>query len=286
MQKSCKLYYGHNLTQCGDSNKLRRDAAMEFTEKIKKLKKIIDDSESICVFTGAGISCPSGIPDFRSADGLYNKESGIGYRPEEIISHSFFIRNTDMFYDFYKSSMLYPNAEPNCAHRYFANLEKSGKKVSVVTQNIDGLHQKAGSKNVTELHGAVDRNYCTGCGKFFTLDYIVRSNGVPHCDECGAVIKPDVVLYEEALKGSDIDRATKAVFYSDTLIVVGTSLAVYPAAGFVQQFNGKHLILINKQPTPVDEKAELVFNGDVTEVVKALEKVEAVNNFSEWLQSL
>lgn len=243
----------------------------QIEEKIKKLKKIIDESERICVFTGAGISCPSGIPDFRSADGLYNRESKYRFSPEEIISHSFFVRHTDMFFDFYKSAMLYPDAKPNEAHLYFAKKEKEGKKISVVTQNIDGLHTLAGSTNVTEIHGSVHRNHCTKCGKFFDLDYIVKSEGVPHCSECAGIVKPDVVLYEEPLDENDTYAAVKAVSSAQTLIVIGTSLAVYPAASFLQYFGGEHLVIINKTPTSADSMAEILFNCDVIEVVCMLE---------------
>lgn len=240
-------------------------------EKIKKLKKIIDQSESICVFTGAGISCPSGIPDFRSADGLYNRETKYRISPEEIISHSFFVKHTDMFYDFYKSSMLYPNAKPNEAHLYFAKKEKEGKKISVVTQNIDGLHTLAGSTDVTEIHGSVHRNHCTKCGKFFDLDFVAKSDGIPLCDECGGIVKPDVVLYEEMLDENDTYAAVKAVSCAQTLIVIGTSLAVYPAASFLQYFTGEHIVLINKTPTSADSRAEILLNCDVIEVVRMLE---------------
>lgn len=243
----------------------------DIDEKIKQLKQFIDESERICVFTGAGISCPSGIPDFRSSDGLYNRESKYRFSPEEIISHSFFVKHTDMFYDFYKSAMLYPNAQPNKAHLYFAQKEKEGKKISVVTQNIDGLHTKAGNTDVTEIHGSVHRNHCTKCGKFFDLDYIVKSKGIPYCSECGGIVKPDVVLYEEPLDENDTYAAVKAVSSAQTLIVIGTSLAVYPAASFLQYFNGEHLALINKTPTPADAMANLVINCDVIEVIERLE---------------
>lgn len=246
---------------------------MEYTQNIQKLRQILDESKNICVFTGAGISCPSGIPDFRSADGLYNQESKYTYTPEEIISHSFFVSHPDMFYDFYKSAMLYPEAKPNKAHKFFADLEQKGKNVTVVTQNIDGLHQTAGSSDVIELHGSVHRNYCTKCKKFFSLDFIATSNGIPRCDEDGEIIKPDVVLYEEPLQGDSVFRAIGAIEKADTMIVVGTSLVVYPAASYIQYFKGKHLILINKSQTKYDGIAELVFNSDVVKVVEALDDV-------------
>lgn len=241
-------------------------------DAIKQLQQVIDGSKNICVFTGAGISCPSGIPDFRSADGLYNRESGYCYSPEEIISHSFFVSQPDIFYDFYQSAMLYPEAKPNAAHRFFACLEEKGKSVTVVTQNIDGLHQAAGSSKVIELHGSVHRNNCTKCGKFFSLDAVANSVGVPHCDECGGIIKPDVVLYEEPLKSDDIYRAVNAIEKADTMIVVGTSLAVYPAASYIRYFSGDNLVLINKSRTQYDGMATLAIHDDIIEVVRQLEK--------------
>lgn len=244
----------------------------ENIEKAKRLKEIIKNSKNICVFTGAGISCPSGIPDFRSADGLYNQKNGYNYSPEEIISHSFFVRNPDLFYDFYKSKMLYPNAKPNKAHKYFADLEKQGKYVSVVTQNIDGLHQKAGSSHVFELHGSVARNYCTKCKKSYSLEYVANSKGVPRCEDDNAIIKPDVVLYEEPLDEDVIGGAINAIADCDTLIVIGTSLVVYPAASFIRYYKGQNMILINKSKTSYDTMANMAINEDVVEVVECLEK--------------
>lgn len=235
---------------------------------IEKLSKMIEESENIVVFTGAGISCPSGIPDFRSADGLYN-DKGYNYPPEQIISHSFFERHTEMFYEFYRSKMLYPLAVPNAAHRFFAELESKGKHVTVITQNIDGLHQLGGSKNVIELHGSVQRNYCMNCGKFYNLDDITKLDNVPRC-ECGGVIKPDVVLYEESLNEADINRAVYALSKADMVIVVGTSLVVYPAASFLRYYNGNKLVLINKSATSYDSQASLCFNCDVIDVVKKI----------------
>lgn len=239
-------------------------------DKIQRLQKIIDESKNVCVFTGAGISCPSGIPDFRSADGLYNRENKYCYSPEEIISHSFFVSHTQMFYDFYKTSMLYPEAKPNKAHKFFAQLEEKSKNVTVVTQNIDGLHQAAGSTKVIELHGSVHRNNCRNCGKLFSLDYIAKAQGIPYCDECGGVVKPDVVLYEEPLKEDDIYRAINAIEKADTMIVVGTSLVVYPAASYVRYFSGENLVLINKSETQYDRMATLAINDDVVSVVEKL----------------
>lgn len=238
--------------------------------KYEALKDIIDHARQIVVFTGAGISVPSGIPDFRSADGIYNQKTKLNASPEEIISHSFYEKYTEDFYEFYKSKMCYPKAEPNAAHKYFANLEKNGKNVIVITQNIDGLHQKAGSSIVYELHGNVHRNYCENCGRYFGLDYVLNHNGVPHCDKCGSRVKPDVVLYEESLDEDTIGRSISAIMTCEVLIVVGTSLTVYPAAGFIRYFKGNYIILINKDKTSYDDNCDLVFNEDVVEVIKKL----------------
>jgi len=232
------------------------------------LKQIIQESHSIVVFTGAGISVPSGIPDFRSADGIYNQKTKFKASPEDIISHSFFVSNTEDFYSFYKEKMCYPKAEPNIAHKYFADLEKKGKNVIIVTQNIDGLHQKAGSKTVYELHGTIHQNFCQRCGRMFGLDYVMNSKGVPHCDKCGGIIKPNVVLYEEGLDEDTISRSINAIMTCDTLIIIGTSLRVYPAAGFIRYFRGRYLVVINKDATSFDSNCDLVFNEDVTSVIK------------------
>ena len=239
-------------------------------DKYEVLQEIIDRSQSLVIFTGAGISVPSGIPDFRSADGIYNQKTNFKASPEDIISHSFFVNHTEDFYKFYKDKMIYPKAEPNAAHKYFAKLEKQGKNVIVVTQNIDGLHQKAGSSQVLELHGNVHRNYCENCGRFFGLDYVMNHEGVPHCDKCGDVVKPDVVLYEEPLNEDIINRTISAIMTCDTLIVVGTSLTVYPAAGFIRYFRGNNLVVINKQETSYDNMCDLVINEDIVSVVKKL----------------
>ncbi len=239
-------------------------------EKIKSLQSAIDKSKSICVFTGAGISCPSGIPDFRSADGLYNEKGKNGYTPEEIISHSFFCKHTDMFYEFYKSKMMYPLAKPNKAHIYFADLEKTGKKVSVVTQNIDGLHSDSGSSEIYELHGSIRRNYCMNCGEFYDEKYIYNSICIPKCQKCGGTVKPDVVLYEEGLDDKTVNGAINAISRAQLLIVIGTSLAVYPAASFLRYFNGETIALINKSPTPFDENADIVIYDDVSQVAEHL----------------
>lgn len=232
------------------------------------LQEIIDASNEIVFFGGAGVSTESGIPDFRSVDGLYNQK--YDYPPEEILSHTFFVNNTAEFYKFYRDKMLCPNAKPNAAHYKLAQLEKAGKLKAVITQNIDGLHQAAGSKNVYELHGSTLRNYCTGCGKSFPFEYILNSDGIPLCDECSSVIKPDVVLYEEALDSDTIKGAVNAISNADCLIVAGTSLTVYPAAGFIRYFNGKHFVLINMAETPMDNSADLVIHGKVGEVLSKI----------------
>lgn len=227
------------------------------------LQEIIDDSKRIVFFGGAGVSTESGIPDFRSADGLYSQK--YRYPPEQIVSHTFFVRYPDEFYRFYRDRMIFPNAKPNAAHLKIAELEQAGKLSAVITQNIDGLHQAAGSKNVIELHGSVHRNYCTRCNKFYPLSAVTESAGIPEC-ECGGRIKPDVVLYEESLKTEDIENAVAEIAAADTLIIGGTSLVVYPAAGLVRYFNGKHLVVINKSEINTDN-AELVINDSIGEVL-------------------
>ena len=238
-------------------------------DKYTLLKSLIEQSKHIVVFTGAGISVPSGIPDFRSANGLYNQSSGISYSPEEIISHSFFYAHTEEFYDFYKKKMCYVNAKPNLAHIYFGKLSET-KDVAVVTQNIDGLHQAGGSKEVYELHGSIHRNYCTHCHKFYSLEDILKKDGIPYCDSCHSIIKPDVVLYEEGLDELVIQGALQKISNADLLIVVGTSLVVYPAASFIRYFRGKYLVLINKSKTQYDSQADLIFNEDVIDVIKKI----------------
>lgn len=239
------------------------------TEAVEKLQEIIDESRNIVFFGGAGVSTESGIPDFRSKDGLYNQK--YKYPPEQIISHSFFVHNPEEFYIFYKDRMLISGAKPNAAHRKLAELEKAGKLSAVVTQNIDGLHQMAGSKKVYELHGSVLRNYCTRCHKFFDVDYIKDASGIPYCDVCGGIVKPDVVLYEESLDTDTIVGAVNAITNADTLIVAGTSLVVYPAAGFIDYFKGNHFVLINRDPTPADYKADLVIHDKVGEVFSQIQ---------------
>ena len=230
------------------------------------LQEIIDDSRKIVFFGGAGVSTESGIPDFRSVDGLYNQK--YKFPPEMIISHSFFERNPEEFYRFYRDRMIYTNALPNAAHLKLAEWEQRGILSAVVTQNIDGLHQLAGSKNVIELHGSIHRNYCTKCGKFYPLSAVTETDGVPRC-ECGGVIKPDVVLYEESLKSEDIENAVLEISSADTLIIGGTSLVVYPAAGLVRYFNGKHLVVINKSEINAGN-AELVISDSIGKVLGGL----------------
>lgn len=227
------------------------------------LNEIINDSRKIVFFGGAGVSTESGIPDFRSVDGLYNQR--YKYPPEQIISHSFFLHKPEEFFRFYRDRMLFPQAKPNAAHLKLAEWEEKGILSAVVTQNIDGLHQMAGSKKVIELHGSVHRNYCMKCGKFYPLSAVVESEGVPKC-ECGGIIKPDVVLYEESLNSGDIDRAISEIENADTLIIGGTSLVVYPAAGFVRYFRGKHLVVINKSDISVSG-AELIINDSIGKVL-------------------
>lgn len=215
-------------------------------------------------FGGAGVSTESGIPDFRSVDGLYNQK--YDYPPEQILSHTFFMHNTEEFYRFYRDKMLCLDKKPNKAHFKLAELENAGKLTAVVTQNIDGLHQSAGSKKVYELHGSVLRNYCMKCGKFYSAEYIKDSTGIPRC-ECGGIIKPDVVLYEEGLDDSTVSGALSAIQSADTLIIAGTSLTVYPAAGFIRYFNGDNIVLINRDETPFDQNADLVFHEKVGELL-------------------
>lgn len=242
-----------------------------YEKEIEKLQQIIDDSKNIVFFGGAGVSTESGIPDFRSADGLYHQE--YKYSPEQIISHSFFLRYPEAFYEFYKEKMMYLTAKPNSAHIKLAELEKAGKLLAVVTQNIDGLHEEAGSKKVFELHGSIHRNYCMKCRKFYDAEFVKNSEGVPHC-ECGGVVKPDVVLYEEGLDQNVIERTLMAISSADTLIIGGTSLVVYPAAGFVDYFHGKHLVVINKSDTGRNLNAELVINAPIGEIMKGINNLE------------
>ena len=233
-------------------------------EKINTLKQWVEESDNIVFFGGAGVSTESGVPDFRSVDGLYNQK--YDYPPETILSHTFYRRNTEEFYRFYRDKMLFPDARPNAAHKALANLEQMGKLKAVVTQNIDGLHQAAGSKEVYELHGSVHRNYCERCHKFFSFDDIMKSEGVPKC-ECGGTFKPDVVLYEEGLDQITIQKSVNAIARADVLIIGGTSLAVYPAAGLIDYYSGSKLILINKSQTPKDGRADLIINEAIGSVL-------------------
>lgn len=234
-------------------------------EGVETLRQWIAQSGSIVFFGGAGCSTESGVPDFRSVDGLYSQK--YDYPPEVILSHSFFEARTEEFYRFYKDKMLPLEAKPNPAHLALARLEARGKLRAVVTQNIDGLHQAAGSKAVFELHGSVHRNYCVKCGKFFDAAYVKAADGVPRCDRCGGLIKPDVVLYEEALDDGTVAGAVRAIRDAEMLIVGGTSLVVYPAAGLVNYYRGSRLVLINKDPTPYDSRADLVLHGPIGEIL-------------------
>ncbi len=228
---------------------------------------MVDDSRRIVFFGGAGVSTESGIPDYRSEDGLYHQQ--FAYPPEVMLSHTFFQQHTEEFFRFYRAKMICPDAKPNAAHRKLAELETAGRLTAVVTQNIDGLHQAAGSRQVFELHGSVKRNICQRCGKMYDEQIILHSDGVPVC-ECGGVIKPDVVLYEEPLDEPVVQGALRAIEDADMLIIAGTSLAVYPAAGFVYRFRGRHLALINRDATPMDDRAELVIHDKVGQVLDGL----------------
>ena len=236
-------------------------------QKIAELKKIVEESDNIVFFGGAGVSTESGIPDFRSVDGLYNQK--YKYPPEVMVSHSFYRSHTEEFFEFYKTKMIALEARPNKAHLRLAQLEKEGKVKAVITQNIDGLHQAAGSKEVLELHGSVHRNYCERCHRFYPVEYVVESKGVPTC-ECGGVIKPDVVLYEEGLDPDTMRKAVEYIQRAEVLIIGGTSLAVYPAAGFIDYFNGKHLVVINMAETNRDVHADLLIREKIGEVFEQI----------------
>ena len=244
-----------------------RKGMLMHEREIKELQKIIDDSKAIVFFGGAGVSTESGIPDFRSADGLYHQK--YKYSPEQVVSHSFFMKYSEAFYEFYKDKMMCLDAKPNAAHNKLAELESSGKLKAVVTQNIDGLHQKAGSITVYELHGSIHRNYCMKCKKSYDAKYVKNQKGIPHC-ECGGMIKPDVVLYEEGLDSNVINAAIRAIASADTLIIGGTSLVVYPAAGFIDYFHGKHLVVINKSETAKTLNAELSINAPIGEIMSGI----------------
>ena len=239
-----------------------------FERETEQLQRIIDDSDRIVFFGGAGVSTESGIPDFRSADGIYHQ--AYKYSPEQIVSHSFFIQYPEEFYKFYKEKMMMLDVKPNPAHRKLAELEKAGKLTAVVTQNIDGLHQAAGSRKVYELHGSIHRNYCMKCGKFYDARYVKESAGVPRCT-CGGLIKPDVVLYEEGLDPETIQGAVQAIGRADTLIIGGTSLVVYPAAGFIDYFHGRHLVVINKSETAKTVQAELSVAAPIGRIMEQIQ---------------
>lgn len=239
-----------------------------YEQEVKRLQEMIDESSKIVFFGGAGVSTESNIPDFRSADGLYRQK--YKYSPEQIVSHTFFVQRTESFYEFYKDKMMFLDAKPNAAHRKLAELEAAGKLVAVITQNIDGLHQAAGSKTVLELHGSIHRNYCQSCRKFYDASYVKESEGIPRCS-CGGTIKPDVVLYEEGLDSDVIGKSIRAISEADMLIIGGTSLVVYPAAGFIDYFRGKHLVVINKSTTAREVGAELTISAPIGEIMGRIE---------------
>ena len=238
-----------------------------YEKEIEQLQEMIDESSRIVFFGGAGVSTESGIPDFRSADGIYHQQ--YKYSPEQVVSHTFFMRYPEAFYEFYKEKMMALDAKPNPAHLKLAELEKAGKLTAVVTQNIDGLHQAAGSRNVYELHGSIHRNYCMKCGKFYYAGYVKNYDGVPRC-ECGGMIKPDVVLYEEGLDQATIQGAVRAISQADMLIIGGTSLVVYPAAGFIDYFRGKYLAVINKSETARSVRADLTIAAPIGEIMSKI----------------
>lgn len=251
-----------------ESTRMDRKEADDMEEKIQKLQEIADTCSNIVFFGGAGVSTESGIPDFRSVDGLYHMK--YDYPPETILSHTFFKKNTKEFYRFYKEKMLILDVEPNTAHKKLAEMEQKGRLKAIVTQNIDGLHQKAGSKTVLELHGSIHRNYCQRCMAFYDAEAMLQMEDVPHCT-CGGIVKPDVVLYEEGLDQKTIQEAIYHIANADALIIGGTSLAVYPAAGLIDYFKGEHLIVINKSPTPRDRQADLLIPESIGTVLGALE---------------
>lgn len=238
-------------------------------KEIEKLTEILRESNNIVFFGGAGVSTESGIPDFRSSNGLYNEKLNLNFTPEQLVSHTFFMDYEKEFFQFYKTKLVYPEAKPNDAHKALAILEKMGKLKAVITQNIDGLHQDAGSQKVYELHGSVKRNYCMKCGAFYDMKFILSSHGVPLCTKCGGKVKPDVVLYEEGLNMNILTSAIKAIAGADTLIIGGTSLVVYPAASLVDYFRGKNLVLINKSITSANRRATLAIHDSIGNILKA-----------------
>lgn len=233
-------------------------------DQMKRLQEMVDESNNIVFFGGAGVSTESNIPDFRSADGLYQET--YKYPPEQVVSHTFFVQKPELFYEFYKSKMMFLDAKPNKAHKKLAEMEEKGKLKAVITQNIDGLHQLAGSKHVLELHGSIHRNYCQRCGRFYDAKYVKESEGIPMCD-CGGIVKPDVVLYEEGLDSMTIQQSVRAISEAEMLIIGGTSLVVYPAASFIDYFNGKYLVVINKSATSRDAQADLCIQEPIGEVL-------------------
>ena len=239
-----------------------------YEKEIEQLQAMIDESNRIVFFGGAGVSTESNIPDFRSATGIYHQK--YKYSPEQVVSHSFFMKYPEAFYEFYKEKMMILDAKPNAAHLKLAELEQAGKLQAVVTQNIDGLHQAAGSRNVYELHGSIHRNYCMKCGAACDTELVRKSSGVPRCEKCGGMIKPDVVLYEESLNEKVLDGAIRSIAAADLLIVGGTSLAVYPAAGLLQYFEGDALVLINKGATPMDKNADLLIQQPIGQVLGSI----------------
>lgn len=250
------------------SVRVRKQEVNMYEKEIEKLQDIINESRKIVFFGGAGVSTESNIPDFRSADGIFYQE--YKYSPEQVVSHRFFMENTEAFYDFYEEKMLILDAKPNPAHFKLAELEKAGKLKAVITQNIDGLHQAAGSKLVYELHGSIHRNYCIKCGKFYDARYVKDAQGIPLCS-CGGIVKPDVVLYEEGLDTITMDKTVTAIAQADTLIIGGTSLVVYPAAGFIDYFHGRNMIVINKSKTARDVRAELSISAPIGEVLDKIQ---------------
>lgn len=233
-------------------------------EQIQKLSQIIQDAKRVVFFGGAGVSTESGIPDFRSEDGLYRQK--YRFSPEQILSHTFFVQNPEEFFEFYRDKMIYLDAKPNAAHQKLAQWEKAGKVSAVITQNIDGLHQMAGSKHVLELHGSIHRNTCMNCGAHYSVQDILQSTGIPRCS-CGGIVKPDVVLYEESLDENVLMESIQEIRQADVLLIGGTSLQVYPAAGLIRYFQGDHIVLINKSSTPADNNADLVISGSIGEVL-------------------
>ena len=260
---------------CNNKNINYKKVGDFMTAEIDKLTKILKESNNIVFFGGAGMSTESGIPDFRSSNGLFNEKLNVTFTPEQLVSHSFYIRYPEEFFNFYKAKLIYPNAKPNAGHIALAKLEEMGKLKAIVTQNIDGLHQAAGNKTVFELHGSVLRNYCTKCHAFYDEKFILQSKGVPTCTKCGGNVKPDVVLYEEGLDDNVLRGAVNALANADTLIIGGTSLVVYPAAGLIDYFSGKNLVLINKSSTSADNKADLVIHDSIGKVLS-----EAINKIS------